>query len=173
MASQLLGVLLRASRDTTQVMLGVSLRARLGTTIVIVIYRQVQAVAPCSIQFRCRQSVIQFRGLYSSIVFSGQSRSINIYNCVLKPHYTILKSSARAPRTVTKFAVKTAIDLTASAVFLGNFFDRRLRAELTSATSVTVHSVGGASGFRSVTKCVPRKKDAQRARANSSYHAYR
>ena len=34
MASQLLGVSLRASRDTTQVMLGVSLRARLDTTLV-------------------------------------------------------------------------------------------------------------------------------------------
>ena len=45
---------------------------------------------------------------------SVPSTLILIYNSVLKPHYTILKSSARAPRTVTKCTVKTAIDLTAT-----------------------------------------------------------
>ena len=39
---------------------------------------------------------------------------ILIYNSVLKPLHTIVKSSARAPRTATKFAVKTAVDLTAT-----------------------------------------------------------
>ena len=34
-----------------------------------------------------------------------------LYNSVLKRHHTIMKISARAPRTVTKFALKTAIDL--------------------------------------------------------------
>ena len=38
MASQLLGVALRARRDTTQVMLGVSLRAFWDTTLVIAIF---------------------------------------------------------------------------------------------------------------------------------------
>ena len=38
MSLQLLGVSLRASRDTTQVMLGVSLRARCDTTLVRVIF---------------------------------------------------------------------------------------------------------------------------------------
>ena len=37
MPSQLLGVSLRATRDTTKVMLGVSLRARYDTTLVIII----------------------------------------------------------------------------------------------------------------------------------------
>ena len=37
---------------------------------------------------------------------------ILIYNSVLKRQHAILKNGARTPRTVTKFAVKTAIDLT-------------------------------------------------------------
>ena len=37
---------------------------------------------------------------------------IYIYNSILIWGLTILKSGARTPRTVTKFAVKTAIDLT-------------------------------------------------------------
>ena len=37
---------------------------------------------------------------------------IYIYNSILIWVLTILKSGARTPRTVTKFAVKTAIDLT-------------------------------------------------------------
>ena len=37
---------------------------------------------------------------------------IYIYNSILIWELTILKSGARTPRTVTKFAVKTAIDLT-------------------------------------------------------------
>ena len=40
MASQLLGVSMRASHNTTQVMLGVSLRARCDTTLVIIITRR-------------------------------------------------------------------------------------------------------------------------------------
>ena len=36
---------------------------------------------------------------------------ILIYNSVLKCQHTILKSGASTPRTVTKFAVKTATDL--------------------------------------------------------------
>ena len=43
---------------------------------------------------------------------------ILIYNSVLKPQRTLMKSSARAPRTATKFAVKTAIDLTATMAHL-------------------------------------------------------
>ena len=39
---------------------------------------------------------------------------ILIYNSVLKCQHTILKSGASTPRTVTKFAVKTAIDLTST-----------------------------------------------------------
>ena len=35
-----------------------------------------------------------------------------IYNSVLKWQHANLKNGARTPRTVTKFAVKTAIDLT-------------------------------------------------------------
>ena len=38
--------------------------------------------------------------------------TIYIYNSILIWELTILKSGARTPRTVTKFAVKTAIDLT-------------------------------------------------------------
>ena len=38
--------------------------------------------------------------------------SIYIYNSILIWELTILKSGARTPRTVTKFAVKTGIDLT-------------------------------------------------------------
>ena len=37
---------------------------------------------------------------------------IYIYNSILIWGLTILKSGARTPRTVTKFAVKTAIDMT-------------------------------------------------------------
>ena len=37
---------------------------------------------------------------------------ILIYNSVLKWQHANLKNAARTPRTVTKFAVKTAIDLT-------------------------------------------------------------
>ena len=37
---------------------------------------------------------------------------ILIYNSVLKWQHANLKNGARTPRTVTKFAVKTAIDLT-------------------------------------------------------------
>ena len=40
--------------------------------------------------------------------------AILIYNSVLKCQHTILKSGASTPRTVTKFAVKTAIDLTST-----------------------------------------------------------
>ena len=39
---------------------------------------------------------------------------ILIYNSVLKCQHDILKSGASTPRTVTKFAVKTAIDLTST-----------------------------------------------------------
>ena len=41
-----------------------------------------------------------------------ETDNIYIYNSVLKRQHAILKNGARTPCTVTKFAVKTAIDLT-------------------------------------------------------------
>ena len=46
-----------------------------------------------------------------SMLEQGQYTSY-IYNSILIWALTILKSGARTPRTITKFAVKTAIDLT-------------------------------------------------------------
>ena len=47
-------------------------------------------------------------------VESCTKQYILIYNSVLKCQHTILKSGASTPRTVTTFAVKTAIDLTST-----------------------------------------------------------
>ena len=50
------------------------------------------------------------------ITFLGEHSNVNSYNynSVLKCQHAILKSGASTPRTVTKFAVKTAIDLTST-----------------------------------------------------------
>ena len=59
----------------------------------------------------------KYRSLYQSVPTSDlemDSLTSFIYNSVLKCQHTILKSGASTPRTVTKFAVKTAIDLTST-----------------------------------------------------------
>ena len=56
----------------------------------------------------------------NSLIIPRTASAIYIYNSVLKCQHTILKSGARTPRTVTKFAVKTDIDLT-STIYGWNF----------------------------------------------------
>ena len=81
-----------------------------------------------------------FLPLLELCLFVISAVSILIYNSILKWQHSILKSGASTPRTVTKFAVKTAIDLTSTIygwnfnfrsiriVFWANFFDRRCGA---------------------------------------------
>ena len=66
---------------------------------------------------KTRQTVARQTGIASkrdapNWTASNRHASIYIYNSILIWGLTILKSGARTPRTVTKFAVKTAIDMT-------------------------------------------------------------
>ena len=86
MASQLLGVSLRARRDTTQVMLGVSLQARCDTTLVKLIidkskctYRRITESLNLQIRKKLTLAVVTFDKTLRVYLYCKCSATFHLY----------------------------------------------------------------------------------------------